>query len=278
MFLGIGLLFPCGLHAGFHNGVESFDGTVIDTATWEVYTTGTASITQNDKLVFAAGNGGYTDVTSRDITVGVGQRARASLTVNSTPIQGGYGYAFLELATNSSGAGAYFYQDSYSIGIELDYRTTSFEFLGGVNYRPAANDRTIGRGRVMGQYFGNNLGKTYHLEVARTTLTNARFRLYDNASTLLSDLDYDVTNPDGRITPQSLFVTLAAYGGVAFDDVTISDVPEPTGTVAVIAAIMILLNPMRRRTTSKNGDERGRGLFKTNCVSVRSPCQGGRLP
>jgi len=78
------LLISVTVQAAFVNGIESFDGSVKDTATWEewimdgVY----GSVTQNDALTIAS----CADYTTKAVTVGIGQAV--SVEVYYCPLRG----------------------------------------------------------------------------------------------------------------------------------------------------------------------------------------------
>ncbi|HEY7090271.1 MAG TPA: hypothetical protein VH518_19395 [Tepidisphaeraceae bacterium] len=68
--------------AGFSGGVETFDGTVKDTATWREQIVTAGNITQNNALQMNA-FGGRAEYTADGVSVGIGQSVRAEVTITA---------------------------------------------------------------------------------------------------------------------------------------------------------------------------------------------------
>ena len=67
--------------AAFVDGVETFDGTTLDPATWQPYTEPVGAITQDDRLILSRDLSGRVDYVTRDVAVGIGQGVRVDFEI-----------------------------------------------------------------------------------------------------------------------------------------------------------------------------------------------------
>jgi len=216
-------IIPHFASAAFVNGIESFDGTVKDTTTWEEYTKWGNPIYQDDKLFLENSS---MDYTTKDITVGVGDIVRVELCSHPETTDG-VTRSVLNLTNNSEGTNNSTYWDSRFLFIYLQFSPSVDEF--GFSVGEGSS------GGSSGAYIGPetpppSIENPYILEIERTSSTTARFSAYYSDMTLIdsyhtSFFRYDVPVPDELFISLSFFSSVYSSGAV-FDNVTI--VPEPT--------------------------------------------------
>lgn len=237
--LAVLALAPAVAHAAFVDGVETFDGTTLDTATWEqLNLVDPTRLTQDDAIrLNGSFPGGWIDYVTREQQVGVGQSLRADITLNDIG-----GSVYLILTNNSTGTGGGIggitIQDTALLGVFLTANTDVGAQVGG-------------SGSTTGQVLREGstpLGEAFTYEIARLDSTSARYSILDLATktTLFTQ-----TLSFGGI-PDNLFIALAVNGGDAtFDNVAIRAIGDGPviPTPAAVGAGMLLLGGLitRRR-------------------------------
>jgi hypothetical protein len=229
---------PLVARAAFVNGVEHFDGTVKDTATWSEYkeyadTVGN-NIVQSNQLSINTATGFHAEYRSRSVTVGVGGfvQVKTRLTaVSSEP--GDSPHVFLALNA------------PYLPDREFDFsdRSASIENDDGLGY--AWYFQGDGGGSASGSGFGLQpdtslaLNQTYVLRLDYLSPTTFQYRAFDANMNLLGSLTRVLPT-----YPEQLFITLGTeYANATFDDVT---VPEPATALLPIGLMICGLTRRRR--------------------------------
>jgi hypothetical protein len=224
--------------ANFVNGVETFNGTVKDTTTWEAYDP-LGILTQNGKITInAIQHPEYfedADLTTRLLRIGVGGFVQADVTVHSKVVtpdasQSPADSAYLILTNNSAGTGDFTLFDTYYLSNSenfFSFNSTSF-FTGG--YHSNGGGQGIGYGGTP------TFDVTYQLRIDRLSATSVKFT--QNGSSVTQ------TVPSNSAP---LFVSLAASEVVAdFDNIVVGGnvVPEPAMGLSCVA---ITIGVARRR-------------------------------
>ena len=215
--------------AAFVDGVERFDGTVKDTATWEEFTTVPGcSVSQDDRLIFKTGFGSDSiDYTTKNVTVGIGEL----VTVELFPTEGA-GHALMYLTNNSSGH--YTHMDSAHMSILYSH----IEPYGFYDFGASA---VFPGGWVSDMFAADiprlSLADPFILQIERTSRTSATFSAFNSDMSLIGSTGLSFTD-----MPDDLYISLGAVGGsggpVAFDNVTI--VPEPATDCLVLLGSLAL--------------------------------------
>jgi hypothetical protein len=205
--------------AAFVDGVETFDGSVKDTDTWEewimdgIY----GSVTQNDALTIES----CADYTAKTVTVGIGQAV--SVEVHYANPSEVYGIANLVLTDNSEGTAMSTGSEANSLFISFDEHWGT---VSGGHARPAPLG-WLNLGFFDGVPPSPN---AVILELARLSATSAHCSAYD--------LDW---NPIGSFAmttpamPEELYISLHVCHDMpyTFDNVMILDLPPETMPVFV---------------------------------------------
>lgn len=213
--------------AAFVNGVETFDGTTLDTTTWQPYSTGTASITQNDRLSLSGLiSGDAADYTTRNVTIGIGQGVRVDFEIpaNSTATR-----ARLYLTNNSEGDTASLFDDTQNLSVSFSpERGTFFYFEGGSG----------------GTFTSAGLAnQPYQMELLRVASDQLRYSAYQADGTLINSIERTLAGT----YDDELFIGLGIAGPestLIFDNVTI--IPEPTSAGLLFLGCVGLFARRRR--------------------------------
>ena len=220
--------------ADFAGGLETFNGTVPDANNWELFLDPTTSFAQNNAITFVTSYGRWAEYTTRSARVGVGGTVRVQVSASAGTVNP---LASLYLSTNSGGTNSLTVFDDHWLSMDL------FSNSGGIYAWFGGNGS--GQGDVVAQV-PQGINTTYQLEIARTSLTQAQFRAYDTANTLLGTRTLTFSG-----FPSDLSVTILAQDCTAtFDNVQLSGnfvVPEPNTLLLALTPALALL-PRRRRT------------------------------
>jgi hypothetical protein len=230
----------------FVNGIESFDGTTLDTATWEIYSSQiTKPVTQNNALTISTANTViFSDYTTRSQTVKVGERVSVEVTINAYSTVGGGGrYAALYLTTNSAGTTHNSQFDDYKIWIWNDKDFNKMYWIYGdtaLNVAPLTGPMAAPQPE----------GTTFRYEIDRISSSEVAYFVYDNQGNKVINEPsiFTLGNSIHAVAPHPapLFISLYADGAsVTFDNVTISAIPEPTS--ALLAGVPSVLLLLRRK-------------------------------
>lgn len=215
--LFLAAVWVCPAGAAFVSGVETFDGTVKDTTTWEEFTDTGTSISQDDTLEISAFDSGTgADYTTKTQTVGVGEKVRYEVVITSA--NGSGSRVVLGLTNNSGGTSARVDDDEYRISfVWLDRDLVDVQ---AGNLVQDFNDYRL----------VHHLNETIFFEIERLTSNTARFSMYDASENAIgSSMTLDFT---GVSVPDDLYVFVKAGKTVTeFDNITIT--PEP-GTLSLI--------------------------------------------
>jgi hypothetical protein len=212
--------------AAFTAGVERFDGTVKDLATWEEMAIfDGSSISQNDALFMHAPYAA--DFTTRELKIGLNQGFSAEMTMLSSE-PGFTGDAWVALTTNSRGTTAHMNLDSHVLAAEFNvFYESIFAF-------DIANGD--GTGSVITDQLPGIYDTTYVLSIFRASPTSATFSAATLAGQSLGSTTLTISG-----VPDDLFIGLYAQNGdVKFDNVRLF--PEPS-----IAGVSVMFVAMRRR-------------------------------
>lgn len=243
-FLLLAPLAAIPARAAFTNGVETFNGSTLDTATWQKYAyyPENVTISQNNALnVICAdtANPAYGDYTTLSQTVAVGQRASVDVTVNSYN-PGRSPKVYFALTNNSLGNTGNTYRDTYRMIVfnDKDWNVLDWE------YGPwgAGAGGNFDQGTMAPQ----PAGTTYHYEIQRLSASSATFLVTDALHTVLGSSTVDLTGSSYNsvsLYPGPLYLSLGVEdANVTFDNVTISALPEPASlTLLALAATPLLL-------------------------------------
>lgn len=202
--------------AAFVAGLESFQGTVKDTLTWEetVEGNGSSTITQDDQLAIL-GYGGWPDYTTT-FTVGIGESVEVEVVDFGTP---GLGSHLFALTTNTGGTTASTIHESFvgimwNAGIQrfLTAFSTGTGSVGGSGLGPAALPTD----------------QTYVLRLLRNSTTSFTFTIIRKAdSAVLGTLVDDAS----IALPAQLYVSLSSADPTpnVFDEVFIPSLVDRCG-------------------------------------------------
>jgi len=231
MAFAIGLLGAPPSHAGFVNGVETFDGTQLDTNTWEFFelNPGQAGVSQNDKLILAGVNGEFSpgvpkvsdaDYTTRAAVVNRGDAVRVdALLLKSIPSSDDTYTIFL--TDNSKGTTEITVFDSQFLALRVTERTPINTFRGGNGGGAGRVMLGLDGNFVLGQVEGTE-NRSY--EIAYLNSNSARFSAF-NETGLLGSTTLHFDEP----LPKSLAISLSVNAGasVEFDNVKVRTIPLP---------------------------------------------------
>jgi len=208
--------------AAFVNGVETFDGQVLDTSTWQVRYN--SVVVQNDALTIPSG-----EVVTADSLVPVGRGVRVDVVVSQIPgvINNYPGAVSMHLTTASAGTGTGAWNDSFAAELNLSLWAgdTHPGTVGALIDHPGG-----GSGMNIGYVADSDgaIGRKFTFEIDRPTSQQYRFSVLDSSGNftgngLLSAASF----------PGALRIDLHTDGGTTatFDNVTI--VPEPS-TIALL--------------------------------------------
>lgn len=218
--------------AAFIGGIESFNGTTKDAATWEERNG--AGISQNDLLHLDV-DGGIPGITQADYntisqTVGVGEKVRVTVTPLSANSSGA---AALILTTNSQGTAVRPLDDSRYLAVF--YGNSNDAILALTKDQATETNAPISNGD-----HPNNVGYIYEIERVSSTSASMRVFLADGVTQLGSTI-----TPTFAGVPDNLTIALYANQiNVTFDEVTITAVPEPASLAGLAMAALLI----RRRS------------------------------
>jgi hypothetical protein len=240
----VALLVSTTVHAGFINGVETFDGTVKDLATWEEFSSPGHTIVQHELLTYTSPPNGSTagDFTTRALTVGLGTTVSADVRMNSN-FPGPIGVSpELFLTNNSGGTSNYTGFDSYYQKLDLANTTNGFGAAVGSN------------GQASGQTFAGDyrpqLDTWYTLQITRASPTSTAFAAYLTATgQLLGSTSLSTSGP-----PQ-LYVSIGGLGGGSYDWDNVRITPEPATCSALLFVPFAALTRRRRRAVAPLFDQ-----------------------
>lgn len=226
------LTSTCSLQADFVDGVETFDGTTLDTVTWESHAIDT--ISQNDELIFTNPRLRVTEHVTRLFGIRSGERVQAEVTLDSYSTAGGSvkGFAALVLTDNLSGSSNWFVGDDNYAALEL---SDSTNVLGS---QIVASSQA--GGPIIHNFgpTGTILGQTYLLELERLNAIDVRYAAYELDGSLIAETTRALA------LPNEAFISLTSNGSARFDNVTV--VPEPASTM-VLAGLFLFGAIGRRR-------------------------------
>jgi hypothetical protein len=220
----------------FVNGVETFEGTTKDLATWDEYNTFMSdnAITRNGSLNFryvpppgSLPGSVQSDYTARTAAIGVGQGAGVDVRVNhaTAPVS-----VSLYLTDNTDGPSQGVFADDNFVVMFLDQVNPNTVRVG-----RGGNGRASGLGTSIPGTFPMTPGAHYTFQIERPDLNTARFSVFDASRQLLGSTTADVTG-----LPATLYPAFGVSGAeilrgqdysIDFDNVRI--IPEPaTGVLA----------------------------------------------
>lgn len=230
---------PLSVLGAFVSGVETFDGTTKDVATWNEYAAAGAPVVTQNNALFTSDTGAvlyetHSQLIDSDDTVRVSITHTGSGTTsfNATGLILGAGAANFDYPSNG---GAYLW--------------LMWENNGG------ANDSLYGRARNGGSAVQSDVlapanglhptNTTYIYEIERGVIdaSSATFRLYQSDGVTLIDettLDWAFAGLDGTMR----IILYGASNNTQFDNVMINVIPEPAALAGFAVAGMLML---RRR-------------------------------
>jgi hypothetical protein len=227
IFLFTVVPFCQSLKAVFVNNVETFDGTVKDTITWNeiLLNPGPSRITQNDAVTFD----GSTDYSTNTITVGVGETVQVDVT-NVTDLDS-FGMFGLSMSEHNDGT---------SSG---NYLRMSCVYNSGPDNWSLIGQHEMPVGGTLNSFFGTTSTPTFStdplvLEVDRVSETLAYYRAYQDGLIGQTSLTFaDV--------PEQLYIRMEnSVFTTTFDNVTI--VPEPATIILFALGFLPLLRKKRK--------------------------------
>ena len=234
----VALLSAIPARAGFVIGTEHFDGTQLDTSTWEFFTSnpGRAQALQNDHLTLSGANGQFSDAdyTTLQKRVHRGQSLRVDAVFDDSvaPDMGSFS---LFLTDNSEGQSGLTVFDSQTVEFRVRQSGPAIGFRGG---NGSASGTLLKRAN--GELFiGPSLNIPVTYEIDYLSSTSARFAALDSSGALLGDSTLHFNDP----LPQDMAISLAIRSGTAatFDNVTISAVAIPLPSACMPGACVMLL-------------------------------------
>jgi hypothetical protein len=238
--------------AGFVMGTEHFNGTQLDTNTWEFFTSnpGLAQAVQNDNLVLGGANGRSSDAdyTTLQKLVHPGQSVRVDTVLNDS-IQAGNGNFALFLTNNSLDAKGLTIFDSQWLQLSVRQSEAVLLLRGGDG---SGAGTSLERPNHAGLFVGPGLGTPVTYQIDYLTRTSARFAAFNELGDLLADTTLNFDDP----LPRDLAISLAISSGatVTFDNVNVSPIAVPLPAAAVPGACVLLLifgvRTLRRKTAA----------------------------
>ncbi len=234
--LSFPLLLTSSLFADFTDGVEDFDGTTLDTTTWESrFSRDTASITQDDELMINNPSLAFTDYVTRTESIRVGDFVRVEATLDS----------YNNASPSFAGVISLIFTDDAGGDINGgEYASLNLSVSDASGARATAS-RTGGTGLIFHNFADSILGQDYILELERLTASGVRYSLYDFGNNLIADR---INTMD---LPEEAFIALSSNGNARFDNVainTIVTVPEPTSSAILLGVFMLGVVRHRRRS------------------------------
>jgi len=219
----------------FISGVETFNGQVLDTSTWQVRYN---NVVQNDALTIPG-----SEVVTADSLVPVGGGVRVDVVVSQIPgvINNYPGAVSMHLTTASAGTGTGAWNDSFAAELNLSLWAGDRHpgTVGALIDHPGG-----GSGMNIGYVADSDgaIGRKYTFEIDRPTSQQYRFSVLDSSGNsmgngLLSAASF----------PGALHIDLHTDGGTTatFDNVTI--IPEPSTLALLLTATVGLLAYAWRR-------------------------------
>ena len=209
------LVIAIPVKAAFVDGVETFDGSVKDTDTWEEYVFNGSGITQNDNLTIAS----CADYTTQTVTVGIGQAVSVEVHYANPP--GSYGDATLALTDNSEGT-------TNSTAFDTNWLYVQFEEYWGT---VSGGYGVPGAGYIQGWFEDTAPSPSaVILQLARLSPTSAECSGYDLDWNALGS--FTITTPP---MPDELYISLVVCHDMpyTFDNVMIHDLPPQTIQAAI---------------------------------------------
>jgi hypothetical protein len=234
--LALAMLVSCSgwAFAGFNsNGLETFDGTNVDTSTWRL--TNPQWISQNNAAFISMSTSTNpatpTQLTTTSIALGLSSSAEIQATFTAhTPVSNYSQFVYLALTTADSPHGWDLF-DSYAVSAELDFGPFGSGFI--------ANYYSGGGGNGNGHVYTTTLNTLYSLRLERLSDTGVRYTLYDSANSILYQYLRTLPSYTGP-----LYVAFGADSvDATFDNLQLSGniVPEPSASallgVAAAAAL-----------------------------------------
>jgi hypothetical protein len=238
------LLMFCGtVRAEFVNGVERFDGTVLDSLNWEAFNNNNGgTIAQDDKLTIqTSANNQQVNYTTRNVAVGVGEQVHVQIMIN---LIGGFGH--LWLTSNSAGTLFTTAFDSYWVemgfGITSGTTATATVFAGG-------NGSGISKTNQVS--FTNAFQTPHILEFARLSSTSMRCNVYSGGGDLL---DSQVATVAEYLSPLYISLTSTNASQTDFDNVAVGaiTVPEPGALALPTMVWAAWIGGVRRRQLKRD--------------------------
>jgi hypothetical protein len=228
----LGTLLICAsvTRAGFSGGIDTFNGTTLDTSTWETFKAvpNEGYVDQNNQLNINSNRfGNPIEYTSRFATVGIGGSVTTDVTIPANA------RAVLALDSNSGGTTNYIAFDSALIVMNFDPGGPIAAWTGSNGNNSAASSVANVPG---GQ-------GSFKFRLSRTGAGTATAEAFSSTMTLLGSANLSFAG-----FPNDLHVSFVGENGtVSFDNVTLGgnfNVPEPA-CLAVLAPILVL--GLRRR-------------------------------
>lgn len=210
------LLVCVPIQAAFVGGVETFDGTTLDNVTWQAYAAPGTTIGQNDALTISALGGTKGDYTTQSLQIGIGQ----SVSVEVTPVQGGYyGLTGVFLTNNSGGDSARMVDDTKFVG--LVWANFQNRIMGYMNDEGAESYSTV-------QSSDHPENSTYVYKIDRISTSQTDLSVWTTSGSQIGS----TVSMDTSALPTDLYAALYVGDAVAsFDNVTV--VPEPVSIIMV---------------------------------------------
>jgi hypothetical protein len=235
--------------AGFHSGVDTFDGKTLDTQTWEPFVSTGAlthgTISQDDALFLDAPDSGTeVDYTTRQVRIPIGGTAR----VDVTYLGDGGGRLGMYLTNNSGGTSTLTALDSHWLSLTREDNGSLVASSGGNGGGPGRPLIVPGTRNTLTK---QPAGEQFTFEINRLSATKADFNAYGpDHHTALGTWKLTFEEP----VTDDLAVSLFAHGARGrFDNVGITAVPLPpalaTAPLVMAAAAAGMWWWRRRRLT-----------------------------
>jgi len=232
---------PLSALGAFVGGIETFDGTTKDVATWNEYKPSGASVVTQNNALFTSDAGSvlyetHSQLIDSDDTV----RMTINHTGSESTIFNGFGLIL--------GAGAPNFDYAGSGGA---YLWLMWENNGNSNdrlYGRARNGGSLVEGDVLTPANGLHPANTtyiYEIERGVTDASSATFRLYQADGVTLIDettLDWAFAGLDGSMR----IIAYSASNNTQFDNVMINVIPEPAVFGSLAVAGMLVMSRRRR--------------------------------